>query len=417
MPRLSAFRAIRRAVVAASVVGICLSPDPARADYATPALGDWIIRSSTVGFGTVADVQDSQLANTFTLDVAIDEILAGAQRTGWTAVGSKAFSDGIPRLPQGAVVLVFIPATGAAGEAGLVPILVSAKPQIRAIIQTVVAKGTALRLDDVSDRLRTSSPELAGPPLVTGMLLEELTLRVTSQEESGVAAIACASDGYRSDARLWAVARSGSLRLASARVCLENLVATPAVGDLAVAAADALGDLGAVESVPVLLATLPPKTRDPKLKAKDVRSDVLVGTRPNDPEDESNPVPDTGESPGPGSDTFDGAAAGGGTSQPSVEVVGNPGMQVPIDPVRRRNDGGLAMAAVLSLGKIGSPLAVPQLKRMAEEGGNLALHSTIVNALGMIGDARALAALEAIGRKNPDPLVRTQATETLSQRQ
>ncbi|MBI5503269.1 MAG: HEAT repeat domain-containing protein [Deltaproteobacteria bacterium] len=407
-------------VIAALLIAGGLSASrPARADYAVPALGSWIAQSDTVAFAAVAAITEGVPTGGFTLQLAIDEVLVGTQRTNWSVPGSDAFSDDVPRLPVGTIVLAFVPPTPQAGgysEGRVIPLPESSKAEARTVIQTVVTKGAALRLADVSDRLRSSTAELGAPLVLLGMLLEELTLRVTTDEATGIAGIACTTDAsFRKDAQLWAVARAGELRVAGARSCLEMMVGASDVRDFAIAAADALGDLGARESVTALLGLLPATQRDPKVKARHAKSDVLVGAgSSNEPEDESNPVPDTGESPGESTDSYDGSAAGGATSPEDPELAGDPAKGARPDASRRTGDGGLAVTAVLSLGKIGDPLAVPFLARIAKEGDNLALHSSVVSALGMIGDKRAIAALESIAKRHPNPLVRTQAAETLS---
>jgi HEAT repeat protein len=81
----------------------------------------------------------------------------------------------------------------------------------------------------------------------------------------------------------------------------------------------------------------------------------------------------------------------------------------------RRNDGGLSLSAVLALGKIRDPRIVPDLTRLARKGGDFALHSTVVDALGLIGGRRVIGPLTSISRTHPNPLIRQQAKETLEQ--
>jgi hypothetical protein len=72
----------------------------------------------------------------------------------------------------------------------------------------------------------------------------------------------------------------------------------------------------------------------------------------------------------------------------------------------------LNLAAVLALGKLGSGEAVPVLARLAGQGNDLALHSTVVHALGLIGGPQARASLDSIGRTHPSEHVRAQALST-----
>ena len=75
-------------------------------------------------------------------------------------------------------------------------------------------------------------------------------------------------------------------------------------------------------------------------------------------------------------------------------------------------DGGLRLEVVLAMGKIGDPAAVPALLKAAQTDDDLALHSTIVHALGLIG-SKSLDALTEISKTHPNALVRTQAQQTL----
>jgi HEAT repeat protein len=79
----------------------------------------------------------------------------------------------------------------------------------------------------------------------------------------------------------------------------------------------------------------------------------------------------------------------------------------------RRSLGGLAEAAVLAIGKVGAVEAVPALMRIAFEGDDLALHSAVVHALGLIGGVGVTGALTEIGRTHPNGYVRDQALRTL----
>ena len=80
-------------------------------------------------------------------------------------------------------------------------------------------------------------------------------------------------------------------------------------------------------------------------------------------------------------------------------------------------DPGLTDAALLALGKIGSAEAIPELRRLAMEGGTLALHSTAVHALGLIGTPKVHQPLAEISETHPDELIREQAKWTLERLQ
>jgi HEAT repeat protein len=77
-----------------------------------------------------------------------------------------------------------------------------------------------------------------------------------------------------------------------------------------------------------------------------------------------------------------------------------------------RRDADITMAAVLALGKIGDFRAVRAFGVLARAESNLALHSTVVQALGLVGGSDARDALVQIETSHPHPLVRAQALQT-----
>lgn len=115
------------------------------------------------------------------------------------------------------------------------------------------------------------------------------------------------------------------------------------------------------------------------------------------------------------------------TSVAAVEALGDLGdrrslpvllavLEAQTDPVTRAGPNperrDLSLAAVLAVGKVGSGDAVPVLTRLAGQGNDLALHSTVVHALGLIGGAEARESLASIGRTHPSEHVRAQASST-----
>jgi hypothetical protein len=72
----------------------------------------------------------------------------------------------------------------------------------------------------------------------------------------------------------------------------------------------------------------------------------------------------------------------------------------------------LIESAVLAIGKLRQPSAIPTLAKLATGEGDLGLHSTLVNALGLIGKD-AVPALTDISTSHPAQLIRDQAKETL----
>ncbi len=79
----------------------------------------------------------------------------------------------------------------------------------------------------------------------------------------------------------------------------------------------------------------------------------------------------------------------------------------------RPADGGLAVSLVLAMGKLRDPAAVQRLLTVASGEEDLALHSTVVHALGLIGGTETAAALTVIGNGHPNALVRELARQAL----
>jgi hypothetical protein len=75
----------------------------------------------------------------------------------------------------------------------------------------------------------------------------------------------------------------------------------------------------------------------------------------------------------------------------------------------------LTLAAVLALGKIRATAAVPALGRLSQRSRDLALSSTLVHSLGLIGGPDAVRELTHIAASHPHALVREQARHTADQ--
>jgi hypothetical protein len=162
------------------------------------------------------------------------------------------------------------------------------------------------------------------------------------------------------------------------------------------------------ESVPVLLTLIAPL---PGQTGGSQGSDELPPIRPaSDPEDEASPAADPAER-GDGV-AIDDERPGTPSTLPDGETEPD---DLPSDDVpSRRSDGGLSDAAVLALGKIGDPAAVGDLSRVAGEGDDLGLHSTVVVALGLIGGEPVFEPLTTISKSHPNELVRELAGQTLA---
>jgi HEAT repeat protein len=68
------------------------------------------------------------------------------------------------------------------------------------------------------------------------------------------------------------------------------------------------------------------------------------------------------------------------------------------------------------MGKIGDTAAIPTLLKIAQTGEDLALHSTVVHAFGLIGP-KSIEALTDISKNHPNQLIRAQAQRTLERMQ
>ncbi len=443
-------------VTFAVALGLLVTPTRARADHGALPLGALLSQSQTVGAGTVSSITPTQTQGKFYIAFSFGETLAGAPTSTITVTWpdeEEAGNGGAAPVEVGDAVLVFVPPVSASagrfGEQMLIPLTSVNRDIALGVVRTVVAKGVNLRLADVESALR--QPTVVGgelPGVLRAGLLAELALRADSVDETLLFDLACpgattqakaqpaathlvprpggvACPVCATETRLFAIEQGARLGLTSMLPCLTDAAGETNDIGLAIAATEALGDLLSAPSgsisqarppIPVcpdcvlaLLSRLPLTRPDPRLKGGDLKSDVRVGTTPaSDPDDESNPVPDTteGQSGGTAEDPESPA-----TAEPDPENHIDDGLN---DGSRRRSDGGLALAAVHALGKIGDPTAVPTLAALANEGDDLALHSTAVGALGRIGDARAIRSLKVLAKKHPNPLIRAQASETLA---
>jgi hypothetical protein len=378
---------------------------PLHADRGLIPLGQLLGRTEAVLIGRVTETRATG-GGRYLMIVAVEQTLAGTPLESVQIVASSVDPTHIEPLAAGVKALTFLaPRTlqPVAGEHGVVVLAGDASARVASeIVKTAIAKGAGLQLRDVAPYFGSREPL---PPVLAGSLLEELSARVTASADGAqLAQLAC--DGSVLPAvRLWAIGQSGRLQIAGARPCLESLVGDPTDRGARIAATQALGDLKMAESVPVLLALIAPL---PGPQAGDPTGSEEV--RPaSDPEDESSPAADPEEQ---GSGTaIDDERPGTPSTLPDGEVEpdGAPGDDI----LSRRSDGGLSDAAVLALGKIGDPAAVRDLFRVAGEGDDLALHSTVVVALGLIGGEPVQEPLTSISRSHPNELVRELAGQTL----
>lgn len=280
----------------------------------------------------------------------------------------------------------------------------------REVVKSALGRGKSLRLADVAPHLGSRE---AHPALMTA-LLEELSATVTPQEAALVTSIACdSSAAFHRQARLWAIGQAGRMKIAAARPCLEKTVGDPTNIDARIAATEALGEMKNPASVPALLPLIQPL---PGHRTSDSKGDgdplPPVG-RNEDPEDGSAPVSDPGERADPAPNDAEPRPVPSSDRDGETQLDNGP----TDDVMRRGAEAGLADAAVLALGKIGDERAIQHLFRLAREGDDLALHSSVVNALGLIGGPRVHGPLTSISQTHPNELVRELARQTLARLQ
>jgi len=378
---------------------------PLHADHALMPLGQLIGRAEAILIGRVTETRPGG-GGKYLMTVAVEQTLKGTPPESVQIVASPVDAP----LPVGVRILTFLePRTlqPVGGEQGIQVLASAGAVRVAGeIVSMAIAKGDELQLRDVAPYFGSRET----PRALIGSLLKEMSAHVRpSADGAQLAQFAC--DGNVLPAvQLWAIGQSGRLQIAAARPCLESLVRDPKNLTTRIAAAVAIGDLKMAESVPVLLPLIAPLPGHPVSGTRGGDDPPPVPAS-SDPEDESSPVADPDER-GSGI-AIDDERPGTPSSLPDGEVDDVPSDDV----VSRRSDGGLSGAAVLALGKIGDPAAVPDLARVAGEGDDLSLHSTVVVALGLIGGEPVQEPLTSISKSHPNELVRELAGQTLARLQ
>ncbi len=383
---------------------------PLHADQGLIPLGQLMGRAEAIVIGRVTQTRPTEGGGgKYLMTVAVEQTLKGTPPESVQIFASSVDPTHIRPLSAGVRILTFLERgtlQPVGGEHGVQVLVGDGSVRVASeIVRTALAKGTALQLRDVAPYFGSRETP---PPTLIGSLLEEMSARVTpSVDGTQLAQFAC--DGSVLPAvQLWAIGESGRLKIAAARPCLESLVGDPTNRATRIAATNALGDLKMAESVPVLLTLIAPLPGHQVSQSNG--NDEPPPVRPaSDPEDESSPAADPEER---GSGTaIDDERPGTPSSLPDGDAEPD---DVPSDDIlSRRADAGLSDAAVLALGKIGDPAAVRDLARVAGEGDDLALHSTVVAALGLIGGAPVIEPLTSISTSHPNELVRELASQTL----
>jgi hypothetical protein len=375
-------------------------------------LGKLIGDADVVAIGVVIGTNEGQHPGEFLLAVEVEETLGGNALSRFTLPGNDRNSDSFPRLLKGTRVLAFLqgdPSGGfhpLSGEIGILALDDASTDTAREIVLRGIKLGDRLGLADFEDLLGKGTPS---PPSLLGSLTEELSLRVTQKDQGLVSEIACdAQQFFLPAVQLWAISQVGPLKVADARPCLERFLKDKKDEARAIAASEGLGELRDPESVRALVALLASLPIDPQILGPDRRGDSAVPTGGEDPEEETNPKPDPDEDSAPGEVERAPVPPPQSDHDGEREPKGAPGKDQP----GRGAGGGLAEASILALGKIGDPSAVSLLLRLAQQGGDFSLHSTAVNALGLIGGPTVMGPLRTLARTHPNPLIREQARET-----
>jgi hypothetical protein len=402
-----------RALSAVAAALALLAATGAHADRAAVPLEEMVVRSSHIVLGTVTDVTPGTTPGATSMRVAVEEILAGPELTGFALQHSPRDPSGPPPLDRGARVLVFLQGSApVGGEQGVVALSDANSRFARELaMRAVTAKG-ALTLAGVHDLLLLSD----APPALLGSLLADLSRRATREDEARLTELACGatSSPLLPAVQNWAIGRAGALRLRGARPCLEGFVRDSKQSERAIAAADALGDLGDPESLPLLRSVLDAVKGEPIPPTRGDTAQPSITAPANDPEDESDATPDRYEG-GSRPPVLGPRVLPTPSPTPAGHVVPDGEVEADGAPAEGSSSADtLSVAAILAVGKLGDEAAVSSLLRLAQTAHPFEVHSTVVHSLGLIGGASATEALDSISRTHPDAMIRVQARETLA---
>ncbi|MEO0423803.1 MAG: HEAT repeat domain-containing protein [Pseudomonadota bacterium] len=422
-----------RALAASTLLALAATTTtPALAEWRTTDLDDLMNASTNIAIADVVNVAPgvepgSQIA-TLTLRSAFKGNpepsfkLAGAERdpamvhfeSGRTVI---AFFNDIPGEPGEVVAM----------DQGVATIVPAQANATNALLQLVQDKGANLRISDTLQYLQAGNPRV--PRAMLAALLSQLDGSATLQDASAIRRLACRPQDFQPPAAFLGIRLTGLLAIQNARACLERHATTPS-GAYAIEAVSALGNFADPRSLQPLLSLIPQGSPTPFPEGTDPQEQD--GPGPDfDPEEEGVPTPDPREEsddlpPRPTPED----AIDNGRDEPDDDVSEDddandeqnpPGNVEEIDDAPydtddespRHHDGGLTSAAVLALGQLADPTAVPRIAAIAREGDNLGLHSTVVHALALIASDRARRELGAIATGHPNPIVRTSAQQAL----
>ncbi len=424
----------RRSLALAALAACGAASTPALADWESLPLDRMIADADYVAVARVVDVAPGAAPGDQVATLALGTAFKGNPPNRFALTGAEA-DPGLPDFAAGTTVLAFwdagdagAPGTVIGREQGIAGIRPEQIAATRSLVETIVNRGADLRVADLLPFLQAGPPRV--PVATMTAAIKQLDAAAKLVDRQAITRLACRPDDFQRAAAELGIALVGQLAIAEARPCLERQATTPG-GGYAVSAVEALGNLADPQSLGALLSLVPERAPKPFPQGGDPVDETGPGPD-DDPEEEGTPRPDpqedgAGDPPRPvpedrrdtGVDEPDGNIdrdddADGEGQVPPVpveEADDDPG--VSDDVFMRDDDAGLTEAAVLALGKLRQPAAVPRIAAIAREGRVLGLHSTVVTALGEIGSPAAQRELRAIANSHPHPLVRELAKQTL----
>ncbi|MFP6655234.1 MAG: hypothetical protein VCB25_06380, partial [Myxococcota bacterium] len=388
-------------------------------------------RADLVIIGQVSSVVQPSGAGWQTANVLVEDDLKGDAPVQLIAIGD-ALDPSMPTFRQGTKVLAFLkalpydPNAGASygavdGAGGIFEIAAGSESSVRSALVPLLGPGATFEdLMGIIPSLKPQEPRL--PPAFVGGLLREVRAGLNENDDSLLTQMACGSQAeFVLQARRWAVEQLPAQASAERRACLEGLAVSSPDLAVAFAATEALGEIGATASVPVLVSLLSPFSvplSDSNLSDEDESMGQVSQSDGEDPE---------GSGQGDSTDES-GPEQGGGLGEPNddptqLQLTGDEEASDTASTPDDETDGrpsaasprglGFADSVVLALGKVGDPAAVPSLSALMLGTDDFSLHSTVIHAFGLIGTEETWVPLQGLISQHGDSLLREQARSTL----